>query len=126
MIDRDDAVRRLASEAPEVARTYAMLVSKDRMDQTLAYADLSASMKAAMWSHQLLTAIVEHPEFTDEQRAIIGDALDLFTPEMFEITEGHPEFRTRVHEPISDIERRAKASFPRETAFRLFAHLGPV
>ena len=88
MIDRDDAVRRLASEAPEVARTYAMLVSKDRMDQTLAYADLSASMKAAMWSHQLLTAIVEHPEFTDEQRAIIGDALDLFTPEMFEITDG--------------------------------------
>jgi len=112
MIDRDDAARRLASEPPEVAQIYAMLVSKERVNQKIAYADLPAAMKAAMWNHQLLTALVEHPEFTDEQRAIIGDTLDLFTPALFEFREGHPEFRTRVHEPLREIERRATAAFP--------------
>lgn len=126
MIDRDDAVRRLASEAPEAVRTYEMLLSKDDADRGLVYVELQAAMKVAVWSHQLLTALVEHPEFTEEQRAIIGDALDLFTPEMFEITQEHPAWRTRVHEPLSEISRRAKAAFPRELAFLLFAHLGPA
>jgi len=37
-----------------------------------------------------------------------------------------PQFRTRVHEPLREIERRATAAFPGKLAFRLFAQLGPA
>ena len=122
---RDDAMRRLASEPREVADIYAMLASRDKVERLRAYGDLSSSMKASLWTHQLLAALAEHPEFAEEQRAVLYDALDLFTPEFFEITPSNPNWQVRVDRPLRRIEQRARAAFGSIVTRQLFAQLGP-
>jgi len=82
-------------------------------------------MKASMWSHQLLTALAEHPEFTEEQRAVLYDALDLFTPAFFETTYPNPDWSTGLDQPIRKIEQRARIALGPALAMRLLAQLGP-
>lgn len=110
-----DAVRRLASEPPEVARAYDRLSAQSPAERRRAYGELSSSMKAALWSHQLLLALSQHSEFADEQRAVLYDALDLFTPALFDGLK--PDV-------LHDIEQRARAAFEPALAARLFAQLG--
>lgn len=82
-------------------------------------------MKSAVWTHQFLVALAEHPEFTAEQRAVLHDAIRVVTPELFDVPFASPDWTTRVDEPLHDLERRARAAFGDATARLLFAQLGP-
>lgn len=121
----DAAARRLASEPLEVARTYETLLSTDKKDRMQAYGNLSDSMKSAIWTHRLLVALAEHPEFTEEQRTILYDAVDLFTPEFFAITFPAPDWSKRVDQPLRKLSARARAAFGYTVAGQLFAQLEP-
>lgn len=121
----DDALRRLAIEPLEVGRTYEALAVKDKSERMGAYAELAGPMRAAVWNHQLLVALAEHPEFTEEQRAVLYDAIELFTPEFFEITFDSPDWSSRVDQPLRKLESRAKATLGIVLTAQLFAQLGP-
>jgi len=94
------AAAQLAAEAPEVARTYEELVVLDKRDRMKAYADLPSSMKCAIWTHQFLVALSQHPEFTEEQRGVLYDAIELLKPEWFDIHYPSPAWSTRVDQPL--------------------------
>jgi len=79
-----------------------------------------------MWTHQFLTALAEHPEFSAEQRALLEDAIRLFTPEMFDIPSSSPEWHSRVGLPARRFGLRAKAILGDHLAWQLFAQLGPA
>lgn len=121
----DDAARQLASEPLEVAQTYEALLSKSKRDRMSAYGDLPSSMKSAIWIHRCLTALAQHPEFTQAQRAMLRDALALFTPELFEISPSSPDWSNRVDQPLRNLANRAKAAFGFGLAGKLFAQLEP-
>jgi len=121
----EEAMRRLDSEPPAIIQTYEMLAAKPKPDRVGAYNELPSSMKASMWTHQLLRAVADHPEFTDEQRGLIYDALDLFTPDFFDLTQTDPSWSTRVGGPLRRIEQRGKAIFGPVLGGQLFAQLGP-
>ena len=109
----------------EVARIYDDLMSKNARDRGRAFTELSSSMKAAVWSHHLLTAIVEHPEFTEEQRSVIQYALSVISPQLFDVDRNDPHWPALVDQPLQQLTWRAIAAFPPQVARELFAQLGP-
>jgi hypothetical protein len=121
--DRNDP---LDSLWPEVAETYNRLHSpQGRGERLRAYAQLTSSMKSAIWIHQFRIALAEHPEFSPEQRTVLDDAIALFTPEFFEITFESPNWTDRVDRPLQKLTQRANDAFGVVLAGQLFAQLGP-
>lgn len=107
------------------AHTYDLLLSKSRADRIRDFAALPSSTKSAVWAHRLLNALVEHPEFTSVQRAVIQDALSILTPEFFAIERSRPTWTTLVELPLRRLTARANAAFGPAVARELFAELGP-
>ncbi|HYK00712.1 MAG TPA: bacteriocin fulvocin C-related protein [Thermoanaerobaculia bacterium] len=90
-------------------------------------ARMPAATQAEVWSRHLLRTLVEHPEFTTEQRAVIQEALLLLTPELFEIGSSDPRWQERVDRPLRALTHRIIAAFPdhRGLMRELFTQLGP-
>jgi hypothetical protein len=123
---------RLSSErldpfSPEVTAMYNKLhAPQTRAERMNTYGQLSSAMKSAVWIHHFRVALADHPEYTAEQRAVLEEAIALFTPDLFAITDANPEWSNRVDRPVQEFTRRAKAAFGVLVAAQLFAHLGPT
>lgn len=93
-----------------------LLQAKSMSERRQMFRELSSERKAAVWTHHLRTTLERHPEFNEEQRALIEGALALITPAMYE--------RPRTAEPVPDIRDRAFALFG-PLAPEIFGNLGP-
>jgi len=118
-----EAIHRLAVESPDVTRQYGSLASEPFESRAHLFAVLPSSMKSAVWTHHLLIAITNHPEFSVEQRSLIYEAIRLLSPELYETSasEGHS---SAVFETVHDFTRRAQLLFPRNVALALFVEVG--
>lgn len=113
--------------SPAVTAAYERLhAPQTRVERLRSYATLSSAMRSAIWTHQFRVALDEHPEFTAEQRAVLEDAIALFTPELFEISASSPEWGYRVDAPLQAISQRARVAFGFTLAAQLFTQLGPT
>lgn len=112
-------------DAPGAARVYDGLLQKRLEERQTAFTQLSSPQKSAVWAHHLLTALAEHPEFTNEQRAVIQYALSVLTPTFAEIDPADPQWDLVVDQPLRELERRASAVFTRKQMVHLFGQLGP-
>jgi len=121
----EEARRRLAAEPSDVRLTYEKLLLQDRRDRVRTYGNLPSSLKSAIWIHKSLLALAQHEEFTEEQRAVIYDAITLFTPELFDITFPSPDWVNRVDLPLRKLAQRAKIVLGFKLAAQLFAQLEP-
>lgn len=109
-----------------VERAYDELRSIKARERAELVRQMSPSMQADIWAHHFLTTLVEHPEFTAEQQAVIQEALSLLTPELFEIDPSHPQWAEQVDKPLRALKERAKAAFAdRAFAKAVFMQLGP-
>jgi len=110
----------------EAGRVYQELLSKPMRDRAKLLAQMSASMQSRVWAHHLLTALVQHPDLTTEQRAVMQEALTILTPQLFEIESSDPRWPTLVDMPLRRLHARAMAVFPdKRLAREIFAQLGP-
>jgi hypothetical protein len=115
---------RTASE--DAIRAYDELRSMRRSERARVLAQMPGSTQAGVWTHHLLTTLVNHPEFTTEQRAVIQEALLRLTPELFEIDPSNPRWSDIVDLPLRRLKERAMAAFPDKTFVGdLFTRLGP-
>ena len=125
--DSTGTVDPLDSFSPEVTQTYDKLhLPQTRAERLSAYAQLSSAMKSAVWIHQFRVALAQHPEFTAEQRDVLGEAIALFTPELFEIDPSSPDWGRRVDAPLQALTYRVKVVFGIALAAQLFTQLGPT
>lgn len=121
-----DVLPELRAPSADVVRTYDELRSMPRTSRTQALARMPSSAQSAIWTHHLLTTMVQHPEFTTEQRAVIQEALSLLTPELFEIDPSNRRWVDVVDLPLRRLKERAITAFPdRAFARDLFTQLGP-
>lgn len=89
------------------AGIYQELRSLDTRARGQRLAELPGATKAGVWSHHLLNAPAEHPDFTNEQRAVIRDALSLLTAEFFEVDSADPRWGPAVDQPPRRLKQRA-------------------
>jgi hypothetical protein len=117
-----EAVHRLATESPEVARQYERLASAPFQSRAHLFAVLPSSMKSDLWAHHLLGAVTTHAEFSVEQRSLIYDAVRLLSSQLFEASTSEGNSPATL-EAIHALTLRAQQLFPREVARALFVEL---
>lgn len=118
-----EAIHRLAVESPDVGRQYERLASEPFEPRAHLFTVLPSSTKSALWTHHLLIAVTNHPEFSGAQRSLIYDAIRLLSPELYETStsEGNS---SAAFEGIHDLTRRVQLLFPRNVALALFVEIG--
>lgn len=84
---------------------------------------LSSEMKAEVWRAHF-NVYLARPDFTEEQKQVVLDAIALITPQMFEIPENSAEFQTKVHEPLEQLRQRFLLVFSREVASEILTQIG--
>lgn len=118
-----EVIRELAAEPSQVWQTYFEISTMSVPARKSAFRSLSSSMKASIWRHHALKYLVDHPEFTTEQKAVITDFLSLITPDLYEIRSSAPEWSERVDAPLQAIKARALKVFDAALAYAIFADL---
>src|SRR5205809_29941 len=84
----------------DIARAYDELRFKTRDERLDLFGQMSSQMKSGVWAHHLLAALVQHPEFTRDQREVIQQALLLLTPDLFALDRSDPQWTERVDKPL--------------------------
>lgn len=109
----------------DVAGAYEALLSKSIRERAAEVEQMPPPRRAAIWTHHFLSYLATHPELTDEQRAVIQDAILLMTPQLFALDPSSPEWTETVDKPLQGIAQRARRVFSPALARELFVHLGP-
>ena len=112
---------RISNPTDEVVSQYKML-SKQRHEKV--YDDLSVSMRQDLWSLHLSRALVELPELTVEQRAVILRGMGLISRGLLGSDPSDPEWEARFGESLRYLERQAQELLPRDIALNVFSSLG--
>jgi hypothetical protein len=100
---------RLRGAQLEVEASYDTLRSFNGRDVKPEFAKLTPQMQADVWTLHLVEVIADHPELTHEQRSVLFEALGFIASGAFEADRNSPDWNTQVREPLTYIEKRAKA-----------------
>lgn len=116
-----------AAREEDAGRVYEALLTMPVDERTRAVVKMSPAMQSAVWTRHFIDALVRHPEFTTEQRAVIQQALKLMTPEFFVIEPSDARWTDLVDLPLRRLRERAMKAFPdRRIARDLFTQIGPA
>jgi hypothetical protein len=92
------------------------------------YRSLPSEMKADVWTIHLERFLIEHPDLTPAQRAVVSDALDLIASGLIEannaIDHSSPLWETIVHQPVKKLQERANAEFGDGLERDIFTRIG--
>lgn len=116
---RADDERR-AAERPherEIHQTYSVLSSLTAADRRVYYRRLTNTAKAGLWTFQLQNYLNAHGNLTQEQRAVIREAITRL-PQLFARERG-------ADIDIADLEARARIAFPDDVTTIFFTLGGP-
>lgn len=91
-----------------------LAVAKDT--EALVNYDITPTEVSNLWTNSLDNLLAEHQDLTEEQEALIWEAIDFGTPENFAITEGW--------EAVRDIVTRLEASLTNDQSGALFSGMG--
>lgn len=94
--------------ANDVEREYAELQKLVAAQRAQSFTQLPSAHKAAIWQLRLRKLLVAHPELSETQRQLILHALELLTPDAFEIPTSDPRWQSEVEAPLRDLELHAK------------------
>lgn len=106
----------LRNPEPQVLQQYESLQWADRTELRAQFVDMSAAMRADVWTVHLLTILREHPALSPEQRSLIHEGLGLIATGVFEIDRKSPEWITQGREPMLNLAKRVAVAFPPELA----------
>jgi len=110
----------------EVEIIHSAISSLPIAERKAVFREMSASMKADLWSLQLRKFIAIHPDLSREQLAVIAAASALLVPRTFELSTASTEWEAEVGEPLRRLETAARMQFPREMLVEAFGRLGPA
>jgi hypothetical protein len=103
---------------------YTIMATVPVADRRVLFHSLAPAAKSALWEIHL-EKFAEGHDLSEEQRAVVADAIRLFNPGLYSIARDSPAWESQVHEPLRKFDEKAKAVFPRDLAIEAFAQLGP-
>lgn len=108
----------------EATRLYNAFSSLSMTERKDFYRSLTSEAKSGLWRTHLKSYLSNHPNLTEKQKEVIQSAITLLTPQLFETTEGSPDFEAKVHEALERLKQQFLAVFPREVVRELLEILG--
>ena len=108
----------------EALRKYSELSELTKGDRKASFKLMSTEDKSSMWRVHLGLNLARHPEWTDQQRAIVLEALSMVTPRLYKTSKDDRNWTRLVDEPVRLLTQKALAFFTKEEGAALFAELG--
>ena len=108
-----------------VTAAYASIRSLGRAEGARFYKELPSDMQADVWTVHLARFVSVHPEITDDQRALIYEALGMLSSDMGQrIVNGSRSEADRAQTSLRNFKMRTLVAFPRALAQEAFSDLG--
>jgi hypothetical protein len=111
-------------ERESMESLYSVLSTMPMADRKVVFHGLAAKSKAALWGIHLERFTKDHALSAD-QKALVGQAILLLTPEFYTMDQRNPRWESQVRIPLREFDEKARALFPRDLAIEAFAQLGP-
>jgi len=116
-----------AWQADDIDTVYGRLLSESPEKAVRTLSRMSPSIQSAVWMRHFREALVAHPEFTAEERAVMYEAVGLLTPQFFALTPDSPAWSEVVEQPLRALRAKAVMVFmDRHLARELFTAIGPL
>jgi hypothetical protein len=107
----------------EAVRKYSQLSELSKDDRKTSFSLMSAEDKSSLWRVQFGLNLARHPEWTEQQRSIVLEAMTLVTPQLYQ-TPKDSNWTRLVDEPVRLLTQKALLVFTKQEGASLFSELG--
>lgn len=107
----------------EALRKYNQLSELSKEDKKANFSLMSAEDKSSLWRVHLGLSLARHPEWAEQQRSIILEAITIVTPQLYKTAKDNNWTRL-VDEPVRLLTQKALLVFTKQEDAALFAELG--
>jgi len=111
------------SQDGEAVRRYTQLSELSKGDRKASFNLMGAEEKASLWRVHFGLNLARHPEWTDQQRSIVLEAIAMAKPELYKIPKDSNWTRL-VDEPARLLTQKALLVFSKQEGAALFSELG--
>jgi hypothetical protein len=112
-----------AAQDGEALRKYTQLSELSKVDRKASFSVMSAEDKSSLWRVHLGLNLARHPEWTEQQRAIVLEAIATVTPALYKVPKDSNWTRL-VDEPVRLLTYKALVVFSKQESAALFSELG--
>jgi hypothetical protein len=107
----------------EAVRKYSQLSELSKDDRKSSFSLMSAEDKSSLWRVQFGLNLARHPEWTEQQRSIVLEAMTMVTPQLYE-TPRDRNWTRLVDEPVRLLTQKALLVFTKQEGAAVFSELG--
>ena len=107
----------------ESLRKYTQLSELSKGDRKASFNLMKAEEKASLWRVHLGLSLARHPEWTEQQRSIVLEAIAMATPDLYRFPKDSKWTRL-VDEPVRLLTQKALLVFSKQEGAALFSELG--
>jgi hypothetical protein len=107
----------------EALRKYSQLSELSKSDRKASFNLMGADQKASLWRVHFGLSLARHPEWTDQQRSVVLEAIAMVTPELYKIPKDSKWTRL-VDEPARLLTQKALLVFSKQEGAALLSELG--
>jgi len=107
----------------EALRKYTELSQLSKLDRKASFSAMSAEDKSSLWRVHFALNLARHPEWTEQQRSIVLEALTTATPQLYKVPKDSNWTRL-VDEPVRLFTQKALLVFTKQEGAALFSELG--
>jgi hypothetical protein len=107
----------------EALRKYSQISELSKGDRKASFSLMSAEDKSSLWRVHLGLNLARHPEWTEQQRSIVLEAITMVTPELYKVSKDSNWTRL-VDEPVRLLTQKALLVFTKQEGAALLSELG--
>lgn len=112
-----------AAQDGEALRKYSQLSELSKDDRKASFSLMSAEDKSSLWRVHLGLNLARHPEWTEQQRSIVLEAIQTVSPQLYK-TPRDDNWTRLVDEPVRLLTQKALLVFTKQEGAALFSELG--
>lgn len=107
----------------EALRKYSELSELSKEDRKVSFSLMAPEDRSSLWRVHLALNLARHPEWTEQQRSIVLEAITMVTPRLYK-TPKDSNWTRLVDEPVRLLTQRARFVFTKQEGAALFSELG--
>lgn len=107
----------------DALRKYSQLSELSKEDRKASFSLMSAEDKSSLWRVQFGLNLARHPEWTEQQRSIVLEAIATVTPQLYQ-TPRDNNWTRLVDEPVRLLTQKALLVFSKREGAAVFSELG--
>jgi hypothetical protein len=107
----------------DLLEKYTQFAQLGKGDRKTKFNQISPQDRSDLWRVHLGLNLARHPEWTDEQRSIVLEAIGIANPALYQLPKDNNWTRL-VDEPVRLFAQKALLQFSKQEAAALFSELG--